>query len=81
MSNSCEKNLAPHKAIVQVRVVTSVHPLMLTGECSGNAMPPEDLKKYGIPASVVLSVSGKDMVECVKGLKDKLAKVKEIFNE
>jgi len=75
------KNLSPHKAIVQVQIVTSIHPLMLTGECKGSGMPLEELQRYGITPSTITSVSGKDMSECVKKLKGKLEKVKEIFND
>ena len=75
------KNLSPHKAIIQIQVITSVHPMMYTGECKGSSMSLEELNKYGIPANMILAVSGKDTVECVKSLKPKLAKIKELFDE
>ena len=81
MDDSCPRNLAPHKAIIQVQILTSVHPLMRTGECSGNAMSLEELKRYGVSPSTILSVSGKDTSECIKKLKPKLEEIKEIFNE
>jgi hypothetical protein len=81
MDGPCPRNLSPHKAIVNIQVLTSVHPLMLTGECSGNTMSFEELKKYGISPSTILSVSGKDTSECIKKLKPKLEEIKEIFNE
>lgn len=75
------RNLSPQKAIVQIQVITSIHPLMFTGECKGSSMSLEELGKYGIPSSIILSVSGKDTVECVKSLKPKLEKIKEMFDE
>jgi hypothetical protein len=81
MDGPCPRNLSPHKAIVHVQIITSVHPLMHTGECSGNAMSFEELKKYGVPPSTILSVSGMDMSECIKKLKPKLEEIKEMFNE
>jgi hypothetical protein len=70
----------PHKAVISCML--DVHPLLNTGECSGNIVDNETLKQYGInQTSFIISIDGFNMEECLNKLKTKLTIFKEQPND
>jgi len=59
-----------HKAVLLVNI--EVHDVLATGECSGNVVPLDKLKEYGLDGSMLASVDGYDLDNCLKKLKKKL---------
>ena len=57
-------NSAPHRAILYCQL--TVHEVMKTGECRGDIIDPEDLKKAGLDESFVLWVDGDSKHDCIR---------------
>ena len=60
----------PHTAVLNVMV--EVHPVLDSGECSGNIISSDILKEYDIEPAFLLSVKGFSMDDCLKKLKSKI---------
>ena len=56
-------NSAPHRAILYCKL--GVHEVLKTGECKGDAIDSEDLKKAGLDETFILWVDGLDRYDCI----------------
>lgn len=63
-------NSSPHKAVILLTI--EVHEILPSGECSGQPVPNNILKEYGLKRNMVVSVDGHDMDDCLKKLKEKV---------
>ncbi len=61
----------PHKCVMLINI--EVHEVLPTGECSGDIMTNEELKKYGVKRVLTKSIDGFDRFECMKKLNAILA--------
>tara|TARA_R110000744_G_scaffold153269_2_gene267670 strand:+ start:1527 stop:1760 length:234 start_codon:yes stop_codon:yes gene_type:complete len=75
------RKLAPHAAIVNIQVITNISPLLITGEVSGDNISPDELKQYGMKINNMFQVTGKDTVECMKNLKNKMDKISKVLRD
>lgn len=67
-------NSSPHKAHILMRI--EVSDVLPTGESTNNSIPESLLKEYGLAKTMVLTVSGFDMDNCLHNLKQKIEEFK-----
>ena len=67
------KKMSPHRAVLKVDM--SVHEIMRTGECHGDALPVKELEKCGLRKHFLLYVDGKDRYDCLNNVLKKIKKL------
>lgn len=70
-----ESPKSKHRAIVNLQI--EVFPVLDSGECSGHPVTNEEMEKFKIKPSMLVSVDGFDRTECLRKLRRRI----EEFNK